>query len=119
MDGEVQSVNTAVLEDPALASRDPYGNGWLMRVRIPSREPVRRNLLAGRLARSWSELAERALQAIAAEAPDAALGAVLADGGEPSEGLARALAPDSWEEVVHRFFLLDPEVDPGIPNEEV
>ena len=119
VDGEVQSVNTAVLEDPALASRDPYGNGWLMRVRIPSREPVRRNLLAGRLARSWSELAERALQAIAAEAPDAALGAVLADGGEPSEGLARALAPDSWEEVVHRFFLLDPEVDPGIPNEEV
>lgn len=119
VDGEVHSVNTAVLEDPALASRDPYGNGWLMRVRIPSREPVRRNLLAGRLARSWSELAERALQAIAAEAPDAALGAVLADGGEPSEGLARALAPDSWEEVVQRFFLLDPEVDPGIPNEEV
>ena len=118
VDGEVQSVNTAVLEDPALASRDPYGNGWLMRVRIPSREPVRRNLLAGRLARSWSELAERALQAIAAEAPDAALGAVLADGGEPSEGLARALAPDSWEEVVQRFFLLDPEVDPGNTQEE-
>jgi hypothetical protein len=89
-----------------------------MRVKIPSREPVRRNLLAGRLARSWSELAERALQGIAAEAPDAALGAVLADGGEPSEGLARALAPDSWEEVVQRFFLLDPEVDPGNTQEE-
>lgn len=118
VDGEVQAVNTAVLEDPALASRDPYGNGWLMRVKIPSREPVRRNLLAGRLARSWSELAERALQGIAAEAPDAALGAVLADGGEPSEGLARALAPDSWEEVVQRFFLLDPEVDRGNTHEE-
>jgi len=79
---------------------------------------VRRNLLAGRLARSWSELAERALQGIAAEAPDAALGAVLADGGEPREGLARALAPDSWEEVVQRFFLLEPDVE-GIPTEEV
>ncbi len=119
VDGEVQAVNAAVLEDPTLASRDPYGKGWLMRVKVPSREPVRRNLLAGRLARSWSELAERALQGIAAEAPDAALGAVLADGGEPSVGLARALAPDSWEEVVQRFFLLEPDVDTDTPNEEV
>ena len=119
VDGEVQAVNAAVLEDPTLASRDPYGKGWLMRVKVPSREPVRRNLLAGRLARSWSELAERALQGIAAQAPDAALGAVLADGGEPSEGLARALAPDSWEEVVQRFFLLEPDVDTGIANEEI
>jgi glycine cleavage system H protein len=119
VDGEVQAVNAAVLEDPTLASRDPYGKGWLMRVKVPSREPVRRNLLAGRLARSWSELAERALQGIAAEAPDAALGAVLADGGEPSVGLARALAPDSWEEVVQRFFLLEPDIDTDISNEDV
>jgi glycine cleavage system H protein len=119
VDGEVQAVNAAVLEDPTLASRDPYGKGWLMRVKVPSREPVRRNLLAGRLARSWSELAERALQGIAAEAPDAALGAVLADGGEPSVGLARALAPDSWEEVVQRFFLLEPDIDTDSSNEEV
>ena len=119
VDGEVQAVNAAVLEDPTLASRDPYGKGWLMRVKVPSREPVRRNLLAGRLARSWSELAERALQGIAAEAPDAALGAVLADGGEPSVGLARALAPDSWEEVVQRFFLLEPDIDTDVPDEEV
>ncbi len=119
VDGEVQAVNAAVLEDPTLASRDPYGRGWLMRVKVPSRGPVRRNLLAGRLARSWSELAERALQGIAAEAPDAALGAVLADGGEPSVGLARALAPDSWEEVVQRFFLLEPDIDTDISNEDV
>ena len=118
VDGEVQAVNSAVLEDPTLASRDPYGRGWLMQVRIPSRDSVRRNLLGGRLARSWSELAERALQGIAAEAPDAALGAVLADGGEPSEGLARALAPNSWEEVVQRFFLLEPDVDTDVLDEE-
>lgn len=109
VDGEVQEVNPAVLQDPELASRDPYGNGWLMRVRVPAREPIRRNLLAGRLARSWSELAERALQGIAVEAPDSALGAVLADGGEPREGLARALAPDHWMEVVQQFLLLTPE----------
>ncbi len=119
VDGEVQEVNRDVLRDPALASRDPYGNGWLMRVRIPSREPVRRNLLGGRLARSWSELAERALQGIAADAPDAALGAVLADGGEPREGLARALAPDSWVEVVQQLLPAGPGPRDGGPGERV
>lgn len=114
VDGEVQEVNPAVLKDPGLASRDPYGNGWLMRVRIPSKEPVRRNLLAGRLARSWSDLAERALQGIAVEAPESALGAVLADGGEPREGLARALAPDHWVEVVQEFLLLAPDTSADV-----
>jgi glycine cleavage system H lipoate-binding protein len=108
VDGEVEAVNEAVLRDPTLASRDPYGEGWLMRVRVPAPEPLRRNLLGGRLAQSWSELAERALQGIAVDAPDPALGAVMADGGEPRAGLARTLAPDRWEEVVNRLLLIDP-----------
>jgi hypothetical protein len=32
---------------------------------------------------------------------------VLTDGGEPSAGLARVLAPDDWERVVRKYFLLD------------
>lgn len=107
VDGEVEAVNEKVLRDPALASRDPYGEGWLMRVRVPAPEPVRRNLLGGSLAASWSALAERALQGIAVDAPDPALGAVMADGGEPRAGLARTLAPDRWEEVVNRLLLIE------------
>lgn len=114
VDGEVEAVNEAVLRDPTLASRDPYGEGWLMRVRVPSPEPVRRNLLGGSLARSWSELAERTLQGIAVQAPDPALGAVMADGGEPRAGLARTLAPENWEEVVNRLLLIDTEVEAAV-----
>jgi glycine cleavage system H lipoate-binding protein len=113
VDGEVEAVNEAVLRDPTLASRDPYGEGWLMRVRVRSPEPVRRNLLGGNLARSWSELAERALHGIAVDAPDPALGAVMADGGEPRAGLARTLAPERWEEVVNRLLLIDTEAQAG------
>jgi glycine cleavage system H lipoate-binding protein len=108
VDGEVVEINDAVVKNPDLAGRDPYGDGWLMRVRIPSHDPVRRNLLSGPLARSWAELAERSLQGLAAEAPDTALGAVLADGGEPRAGLARTLAPEDWEDIVSQFLLIGP-----------
>jgi len=33
-DGEVIAVNSAVDDDPSLVNSDPYGDGWLMRVRI-------------------------------------------------------------------------------------
>ncbi|MDT8436454.1 MAG: glycine cleavage system protein H [Gemmatimonadota bacterium] len=115
--GEVAEVNPAVCEDPSAASRDPYGDGWLLRVRVPTSEPVRRNLLHGPLARSWSELAERSLAGLATQAPGSALGAVLADGGEPRDGLARTLVPDRWEEVVGRYFLTAP--DAAGPGESV
>ncbi|SHH04635.1 glycine cleavage system protein GcvH [Streptoalloteichus hindustanus] len=32
--GEVVAVNTAVVDDPSLVNDDPYGEGWLFRVRV-------------------------------------------------------------------------------------
>jgi glycine cleavage system H protein len=32
--GEVVEVNQAIVDDPALANSDPYGEGWMFRVRI-------------------------------------------------------------------------------------
>jgi glycine cleavage system H protein len=34
VDGEVTEVNSDVDDDPGLVNSDPYGAGWLMRVRI-------------------------------------------------------------------------------------
>ena len=34
LSGEVTSVNDAVTENPDLVNRDPYGEGWLIRVRL-------------------------------------------------------------------------------------
>ena len=113
VDGEVVAVNRAVLAEPSLASRDPYGEGWLMRVRVTAPDSVHRNLLSGSLARSWSELAEQALQGVAIQAPESLVGAVMADGGEPRCGLARALAPEGWQEVIERFLLVAPQPEAG------
>lgn len=32
--GEVVAVNEALQDDPALVNRDPYGEGWMIRLRI-------------------------------------------------------------------------------------
>jgi glycine cleavage system H protein len=34
LSGEVTGVNEAVTENPDLVNRDPYGEGWLIRVRL-------------------------------------------------------------------------------------
>ncbi|MBT9257205.1 glycine cleavage system protein GcvH [Phycicoccus sp. MAQZ13P-2] len=35
-DGEVLEVNDAVVQDPSLVNTDPYGAGWLLRLRVAS-----------------------------------------------------------------------------------
>ncbi|KOV77076.1 glycine cleavage system protein H [Nocardia sp. NRRL S-836] len=36
--GEVLEVNSAVVDDPAIINTDPYGAGWLFKVRVDSAE---------------------------------------------------------------------------------
>ncbi|WP_155370212.1 glycine cleavage system protein GcvH [Catellatospora vulcania] len=35
-DGEIVEVNPAVTDDPSLVNSDPYGQGWLFRLRLTS-----------------------------------------------------------------------------------
>jgi glycine cleavage system H protein len=38
--GEVIEVNEALEKDPAIINRDPYGEGWMIRVRLRSRSEL-------------------------------------------------------------------------------
>ena len=38
--GEITEVNEALSDDPGLINSDPYGDGWLVRVRISDASPV-------------------------------------------------------------------------------
>lgn len=38
--GEVIEVNDAVIENPQLVNQDPYGKGWLLRVRLHDKSAV-------------------------------------------------------------------------------
>jgi glycine cleavage system H lipoate-binding protein len=98
--GEVLAVNEAVLRAPGLINQDPYGDGWLLKVRVPRLSTNLRNLFSGHMAQVWmgetvTELRRRM---------EDELGPVLQDGGLPVNGIARELAPDRWEELASEFL---------------
>jgi glycine cleavage system H lipoate-binding protein len=99
IEGTVVEINEAVLRDPELARRDPYGDGWLMLVNAPETKTKFRNLLSGPLARLWTEDAAMRLQRQCPTAP------AMADGGVALENLSTNLAPKEWETLTREFFL--------------
>jgi glycine cleavage system H lipoate-binding protein len=103
--GRVTEVNHEVLRNPALLADDPYGRGWLMKVRAPRPETSLKNLLPWRVARAWMEDASDALSARMQPAVAPALGRVLQDGGVPVAGLAREIDPDRWDSLAAELLL--------------
>ena len=101
VEGEVTSVNDALLNDAALMNSDPYGAGWLVSVISPDMAINFRNLLNGTLARKW--MAEAAIR-LQAKIP-ALAGAVAQDGGVAVHDLTVQLPTTKWAEVTSEFFL--------------
>jgi glycine cleavage system H lipoate-binding protein len=99
VDGQVVEVNPlAAAAD--LWQYEPYGAGWLFKVR-PERLPVNeRQLFAGEAARRWVEQASESLAARVSPQ----LGAVLHDGGAPVHGIARELEPERWADICREYF---------------
>ena len=103
--GEVVEVNHEVLRTPGILSQDPYGKGWLLKVKSGRIATNTRNLLSGNLARAWMENALDKLHPIHGES----LGPVLQDGGLPLEGIARILGGDQWAGLAKTHLLTDGE----------
>ena len=101
VEGEVVEVNRDVLERPSLATDDPYGRGWVLKIKAHNLVANLRNLLSGRLARRWMEDSGEALDLRLM----ALSGSVLQDGGEPVYDIARHLPRSDWERLTAEFFL--------------
>ena len=103
IDGTVVTPNQRALDRPEVVSEDPYGAGWLVKVR-PLRPRANLNqLLSGGPARKWLDGVAESLMARAT--PE--LGAVLQDGGQPVHGIARELEPDTWDLLARKYLLTD------------
>jgi glycine cleavage system H lipoate-binding protein len=105
VDGVVVAVNQEVLKSPEILRQDPYGKGWLVRVRSNRIAKDTKNLLSGKLARAWMEDALDRLQPANPEN----LGPVLADGGMPIDGIARAIGGEQWAELARKHLLTEEE----------
>lgn len=97
--GQVAEVNPALERSPGLVAEDPFGDGWLMKVRA---EPLSlTNLLPARLVRPWMEDTSQRLSALSG----GELGPVMQDGGVPVFGFARQLAGDAWPEIAAELLM--------------
>jgi glycine cleavage system H lipoate-binding protein len=101
IDGEVVERNDDVVVAPSLINRDPYGRGWLVRVKPARLRANLRSLLQGDLAQAWLDTARGALQ----QRIYGDLGVVMQDGGFPATGMAPRIAGDHWEDLVKDFLL--------------
>lgn len=53
--GEVVAVNEAIAKDPAIVNRDPYGDGWMIQLRIKNQAEVGQLLSASDYAQHVGE----------------------------------------------------------------
>jgi glycine cleavage system H lipoate-binding protein len=101
LEGEVVEVNPEVKQKPSLVLDDPFGRGWVMKIRARKLGESLRSLLTGSLAHRWMEDARAALDLRLM----ALSGSVLQDGGEPVRDFARHLADEDWRRLVAEFLL--------------
>ncbi|MEK6754668.1 MAG: glycine cleavage system protein H [Bacteroidota bacterium] len=101
IDGEVLSINEEVLRSPELINLDPYGKGWLMKIKVPQMKADLKNLLSGRVAKAWIGETVNALR----QRVDGSLGILLQDGGVPVPGIARNISEENWYQLAREFLM--------------
>ncbi len=101
IEGTITDVNDAVVNNPDLARKDPYGDGWLVTVQAPDSKLNFRNLLSGTLARLWTE--DSALR-LRGRMP-AFAGALAQDGGVAVDDLTPHMPDEDWAALTKEFFL--------------
>ena len=103
IEGTVAEINQALMSDPKLALRDPYGEGWLVTVQSPDAKTSFKNLLGGPLARWWTEESASRLQH---RMPmPMAMGALAQDGGVAINDVANQIPGQDWLSLAKEFFL--------------
>jgi glycine cleavage system H lipoate-binding protein len=102
IEGTVSDINEAIVRNPKLALRDPYGEGWLLTVQAPDSKTSFRNLLGGALARWWTEESASRLQR---HMSTAMAGAMAQDGGVAMDDLTTQIPDAEWLPLAKEFFL--------------
>jgi glycine cleavage system H lipoate-binding protein len=101
VEGVVTAVNSDVVADPSLASRDPYEHGWLATIKSPDLAINQKNLVQGPMVAPWMQNNIARLNAALAQMQPA----LAQDGGLPVGGLLSRVTPDLREKIVKEFFL--------------
>lgn len=96
------AVNPAVIDAPGMAFADPYGEGWLFKVKSNNLTSNMKNIIPKGMVGEWFENVRQTL-ATKGLAPGSA--PLSADCGKPVGGLAKAVDPGAWDDLAREFFL--------------
>jgi len=102
VEGEVVAVNDTVAQSPDAAFDDPYGSGWLFKVKSDNLPRSLKNMIPSGMVGEWLETVRQTLAARVSGPNSAPL---YADGGEPIRGFAKIVDPERWDDLAREFFL--------------
>jgi len=95
IDGRVIAVNNQLLENPGLAQKSSYENGWILRVRPRKQAVLSTDFLADSGLKAWFDAARDAISSRL----NPALGTVAQDGGEWLTAFGDQLNDDTWNDL--------------------
>lgn len=101
IEGVVMAVNKDLYKDPTLATRDPYKDGWIARLKAPDYPTNEKNLMQRAMVAPWMHYCMSRLNAAVAKLNPA----LAQDGGVPLSGVLRRVNADFRQKLVKEFFL--------------
>ena len=102
VEGEIVAVNDTVTNSPGAAFGDPYGSGWMFKVKSSNLTSNMRNMIPSGMVRKWFENSRQTLVTLGTAQP---ANPIYADDGEPIKGIAKAVDPGGWDHLAREFFL--------------
>ena len=100
VDGVIVEVNSKVRENPELANREPYGDGWLFMVRTPDIKSAAKKLMTDTESLNWINSEVNQLEGMVEEVA----GPLAADGGYLQNDIYGNLPDLGWQKLTKTFL---------------
>ncbi len=100
VDGVIVEVNAGLRENPGLANREPYGDGWLFMVQTPDIKKSVKNLMSDTQSIDWINTEVQNLENMIEEIA----GPATADGGYFTNDIYGALPDLGWNNLTNTFL---------------
>jgi glycine cleavage system H lipoate-binding protein len=101
VEGVITAVNNDLINDPALANRSPYKDGWVAIIKSPDFAINQKNLIQGPMVAPWMQNNVTRLNGMVGQVSPA----LAQDGGEPIHGVLARLSPEVRVKIAKEFFL--------------
>ena len=100
IDGVIVEVNSKIRENPELANREPYSDGWLFMVRTPDVKRTMNKLMTDQSSLAWINEEVSHLENMIEEVA----GPLAADGGHLADDIYGNLPDLGWDKLTKKFL---------------